>query len=146
VDLIAGEHRNLMVVGDDSQSIYSWRGANFANIMEFPDRYPDARMFKLEMNYRSTPEILNLANDIIQNNKEQFRKTLTSSRPSMQWKPAVVPVRDAAQQSDFVAQRILELQQEGVPLTEIAVLYRAHYHSMELQLELTRRGIPFRIH
>lgn len=145
-DLLASENRNIMVVGDDSQSIYSFRGANFANIMEFPNRYPDARLHRLELNYRSTPEILHLANDIIENNTEQFKKTLTPTRSSIQWKPAVVPLRDAAQQSDFVAQRILELQDEGVSLNEIAILYRAHYHSMELQLELTRRGIPFVIH
>ena len=145
-DLLASSHRNIMVVGDDSQSIYSFRGANFANIMEFPNRYPDTRLHRLELNYRSTPEILHLANDVIENNVDQFKKTLTATRPSIQWKPAVVPLRDAPQQSDFVAQRILELQDEGVSLKEIAILYRAHYHSMELQLELTRRGIPFVIH
>lgn len=145
VDLLAETHRNLMVVGDDSQSIYSFRGANFANIMEFPRRYPDARMFRLELNYRSTPEILNLANDVIRHNQEQFSKTLTATRASLKWKPAVIPLREAAQQADFVAQRILELQDEGTPLSEIAILYRAHFHSMELQLELTRRGIPFTI-
>ncbi len=146
VDLLASRHRNLMVVGDDSQSIYSFRGANFANIMQFPDRYPDTRLFRLELNYRSTPEILLLANDIICRNKEQFSKTLMPTRASLLLKPAVVPLRDAAQQSEFVAQRILELQGESVSLNEISILYRAHYHSMELQLELTRRGIPFAIH
>ncbi len=146
IDLLASEHRNVMAVGDDSQSIYSFRGANFANIMQFPARYPDARLFRLELNYRSTPEVLSLANNIISNNVEQFQKTLAATRSTLQWKPAVIPLRDAQQQSDFVAQRILELQEEGIPLTEIAVLYRAHFHSMELQLELTRRGIPFAIH
>jgi len=146
VDLLASQHRNLMVVGDDSQSIYSFRGANFANIMHFPDRYPDTRLFRLEMNYRSTPEILLLANDIIRRNEEQFSKTLTPTRTSLLVKPAVVPLRDGAQQAEFVAQRILELQDESVSLNEISILYRAHYHSMELQLELTRRGIPFSIH
>lgn len=145
IDLLASDHKNVMVVGDDSQSIYSFRGANFANIMEFPNRYSDAKLFRLEYNYRSTPEILTLANDIIQNNTYQFSKTLTPTRASVQWKPAVVPLRDASQQADFVAQRILELNDEGVSFNEIAVLYRAHYHSMELQLELTRRGIPFAI-
>jgi len=146
VDLLALERRNIMVVGDDSQSIYSFRGANFANIMEFPNRYPNSRLCRLEMNYRSTPEVLHLANDIIENNAEQFKKTLVATRPSMQWKPAIVPLRDGAQQSQFVAQRILELQDEGISLNEIAILYRAHFHAMELQLELTRRGIPFVIH
>ena len=145
VDLLASEHKNVMVVGDDGQSIYSFRGANFANIMEFPERYPGTRMFRLELNYRSTPEILNLANDIIAINSYQYPKKLSASRTSLQWKPAVVPLRDAAQQSDFIAQRILELTEEDIPLSEIAVLYRAHFHSMELQLELSRRGIPFMI-
>lgn len=145
IDLLAGEGKNIMVVGDDGQSIYSFRGANFANIMEFPQRYPLTRIFKLEMNYRSTPEVLNLANDIIRHNEYQYPKVLTPTRTSLPWKPAVVPLRDARQQSDFVVQRMMELNDEGVPFNEMAVLYRAHYHSMELQLELTRRGIPFLI-
>ena len=146
VDLLAGGHRNLMVVGDDSQSIYSFRGANFANIMEFPSRYPEAKIFKLELNYRSTPEVLNLANDIIEKNEYQYQKKLSATRPSFQWSPAVVPLRDGAQQADFVAQRILELIDEGISPSEICILYRAHFHSMELELELTRRGIPYVIH
>lgn len=146
VDLLASGHRNLMVVGDDSQSIYSFRGANFANIMEFPSRYPEAKIFKLELNYRSTPEVLNLANDIIEKNEYQYQKKLAATRPSFQWNPAVIPLRDGAQQADFVAQRILELVEEGISPAEIAVLYRAHFHSMELELELTRRGIPYVIH
>lgn len=146
VDLLASGHRNLMVVGDDSQSIYSFRGANFANIMEFPTRYPEAKIYRLEMNYRSTPEILNLANDIIEKNEYQFQKTLTATRPSLQWNPAVIPLRDGAQQADFIAQRILELIDEGISPSEIAVLYRAHFHSMELELEMTRRAIPYVIH
>jgi DNA helicase-2/ATP-dependent DNA helicase PcrA len=144
VDLLASRHRNLMVVGDDSQSIYSFRGANFENILQFPEKYPDCRMFKLETNYRSTPEILNLANLCIVQNERQFRKDLRSVR-NCGIKPAVVPLRNAYQQAEFVAQRILELCDEGVPLSEIAVLYRAHYHSMELQMELTRRRIPFEV-
>ncbi len=146
VDLLASGHRNLMVVGDDSQSIYSFRGANFANIMEFPSRYPETKMYRLELNYRSTPEILNLANDIIEKNQYQYQKKLAATRPSVQWNPAVVPLRDGAQQADFVAQRILELTEEGISPSEVAILYRAHFHSMELELELTRRGIPYVIH
>jgi len=144
VDLLASRHRNLMVVGDDSQSIYSFRGANFENILQFPQKYPDCRLFKLETNYRSTPEILHLANLCIVQNERQFRKELRSIRDGG-IKPVVVPLRNVYQQAEFVAQRILELSNEGVPLNEIAVLYRAHYHSMELQLELTRRRIPFEI-
>ena len=144
VDLLASHHRNLMVVGDDSQSIYSFRGANFANIIEFPERYPDCRIFKLETNYRSTPEILHLANLSITNNERQFQKTLKPVR-KCGIKPILIPARNVFQQAVFVAQRIREFDRNGLPLNEIAVLYRAHYHSMELQMELTRWGIPFEI-
>jgi DNA helicase-2/ATP-dependent DNA helicase PcrA len=142
VDLIAGEHRNLCVVGDDAQSIYSFRGAHFENILEFEQRYPDARRFDLTVNYRSTPQILALSNASIAANVRQFEKELTSVRRDGT-PPAVVPCRDVQQQAAFVAQRVLELRDEGIPLPELAVLYRAHHHSMEIQFELARRGIPF---
>ncbi len=144
MDLLASRHRNLMVVGDDSQSIYSFRGANYENIMRFPDRYPDCRIFKLETNYRSTPEILHLANLSITNNENQFQKTLRAVR-TQGIRPVLVPARNVLQQADFVAQRIIELNRSGIPLREMAVLYRAHFHSMEVQMEMTRRGIPFEI-
>ncbi|MDO9515654.1 MAG: ATP-dependent helicase [Syntrophales bacterium] len=144
LDLLAAGHRNLMVVGDDSQSIYSFRGANFSNILKFPERYPDAQVFKLETNYRSTPEILALANLSIVNNPYQFEKVLRAVRKKG-LRPVFVPLKNVLRQADFVAQRIIELADEGIPLGEIAVLYRAHYHSMELQMELVRRGIPFEI-
>ena len=145
VDLLAEKHRGLMVVGDDAQSIFGWRGANFANIYQFRDRYPEAEVFRLESNYRSTPEIIMLANASIANNRRQFPKNLQAMRPSRNFAPALIPARDADQQAAFVAARILELRDEGVPLSEIAVLYRAHYHAMELQLELTRRGVPYEV-
>jgi DNA helicase-2/ATP-dependent DNA helicase PcrA len=145
VDLLARDHRNVMVVGDDAQSIYSWRGANFKNILEFPKRYPDAKVFKIEMNYRSVPEILEVANAAIAANVEQFRKNLAPTRESLGIKPAVVALNDGTEQAQFVAQRILELRDEDVDLNEIAVLYRAHYHALELQLELSRRGIQYQI-
>jgi DNA helicase-2/ATP-dependent DNA helicase PcrA len=145
VDLLAAKHRNVMVVGDDAQAIFAWRGAEWANIYEFPKRYPEARQYKLEQNYRSTPEILALANVSIASNRRQFPKVLRAVRPSLGLLPALVPCKDADQQAAFVAARILELRDEGAPLEEIAVLYRSHYHSLELQLELTRRGIPYRI-
>jgi len=142
IDLMASYHRNLMVVGDDSQSIYSFRGANFANIIDFPRRYPDTRIFKLEINYRSTPQILYLTNFVIAANKRQFPKTLRPVKKG-DLKPVVVPLRNVNQQAEFVAERILELRDEGKNLKDIAVLYRSHYHCLELQMELTRRGIPF---
>jgi ATP-dependent DNA helicase UvrD/PcrA len=145
VDLLAQDHRNVMVVGDDAQSIYSWRGANFQNILEFPKRYPDAKVFKIELNYRSVPEILEVANAAIAANVQQFRKHLSATRESKTLKPALVALNDSGEQAQFVAQRILELRDEGVDLNEIAVLYRAHYHAVELQLELSRRGIPYQI-
>ena len=145
VDLLACNHRNLMVVGDDAQSIYSWRGANFQNILEFPKRYPDAQVFKIEMNYRSVPEILKVANAAIAANVQQFRKHLTATRESKTLRPALIALNDSSEQARFVAQRILELRDENVDLNDIAVLYRAHYHALELQLELSRRGIPYQI-
>ena len=145
VDLLARDHLNLMVVGDDAQSIYSWRGANFQNILEFPKRYPDAQVFKIEMNYRSVPEILEVANAAIAANVQQFRKHLSPTRESKTLRPALVALNDSSEQAQFVAQRILELRDENVDLNDIAVLYRAHYHALELQLELSRRGIPYQI-
>ncbi len=145
IDLLAAEHENLMVVGDDAQSIYSWRGANFQNILAFPQRYPNAQVFKIEINYRSVPEILEVANAAIAPNTQQFRKNLTSARPAQQARPALVAVNDGGEQARFIAQRVLELRDEGVELNEIAVLYRAHYHAVELQLEFSRRGIPYQI-
>jgi DNA helicase-2/ATP-dependent DNA helicase PcrA len=143
IDTLAAEHRNVMVVGDDAQSIYSWRGANFKNILAFPERYPDAQVFKIELNYRSVPEILRVANAAIAGNVKQFRKELAATRPSNSFRPAVVGLNDGSEQARFVAQRILELRDEGIELNDIAVLYRAHYHAIELQLELSRRGIPY---
>lgn len=145
IDLLAVKHRNVMVVGDDAQSIFAWRGAEFTNIYEFPKRYPEAELYKLETNYRSTPEILGLANTSIACNRKQFPKMLTAVRQSRDVKPALVPCSDVEQQSAFVASRILELRDEGTALEDIAVMYRSHYHSIELQLELTRRNIPYRV-
>lgn len=144
IDILAAQHRNVMVVGDDAQAIYSWRGANFRNILEFPKRYPNAKVYKIETNYRSIPEILEVANAAIAANVHQFRKELVASRASG-IKPGVVPLEDSNQQALFIAQRILELREEGIDLNQIAVLYRAHFHSMELQMELTRHAIPFQI-
>ena len=145
IDILAKLQRNVMVVGDDAQSIYSWRGANFKNILDFPKRYPGARVFKIETNYRSAPDILEVANAAIAANVHQFKKELMAARPAAAMKPALVPLGDSNQQALFVAQRILDLREEGTELHEIAVLYRAHFHSMEVQMELTRHGIPFSI-
>src|SRR6185437_11404797 len=119
IDVLAREHQNVMVVGDDAQSIYSWRGANFQNILEFPRRYPQAQVFKIELNYRSVPEILEVANAAIAQNVRQFRKNLSAVRLTNDFKPAMVALNDGSQQAQFVAQRILELRDEGVELSEI---------------------------
>ncbi|MEW6685632.1 MAG: ATP-dependent helicase [Candidatus Edwardsbacteria bacterium] len=144
VDGMGEFYRNVLVVGDDAQSIYAFRGAEFKNILEFPKRYPDCKIYKLETNYRSSPEILNLANESIKHNLEQFQKTLQSIHPSGE-KPALVTLLEAKQQAEFVAQRILELRDEGISLSQIAVLYRAHYQAADLELELRRRNIPYLI-
>lgn len=144
VDLMAEGHRNVLAVGDDAQSIYSFRGASFENILGFPERYAGAQVYKLTVNYRSTPEILHLANKSIEKARRGFPKELRAVREAGAL-PGVVACRDVYQQAEFVAQRMLELRDEGIPLEEMAVLYRAHSHSLELQLELTRRNIPFTV-
>ena len=145
IEILAARHHNVMVVGDDAQSIYSWRGADFRNILEFPKRHPGAVVYKIETNYRSVPQVLAVANAAISANKQQFQKVLQAARKEGALKPAMVPLPDSQQQAQFVAQRMLELHEEGIALDDMAVLYRAHFHSMELQMELTRRGIPFEL-
>lgn len=142
VDVLVAHHHNVMVVGDDAQSIYGWRGANFENILTFPRRYPDARIYKIEANYRSTPEILRVANAAIAANKFQHQKTLRAVRPAGP-KPIRVRCLDSFQQAAFVARQVLRLHRDGIPLHQIAVLYRSHFHAMELQLQLTKLQIPF---
>ena len=145
IDLLAIRHQSVMVVGDDAQSIYSWRGANYQNILDFPKRYPNAKIYRIETNYRSVPEILALANAAIQANTKQFSKTLRAHRNGSEIKPALVSLFDTNEQAAFVAQRVLELRDEGIELDSMAILYRAHFHSLEVQLALTRSGIPFSI-
>lgn len=144
VDLVAGRHRNLMVVGDDFQSIYAWRGADYRNIMTFPQRYPDARTFKLETNYRSVPEILEVANRCIAGNPRQFQKVLRAIRPAHQ-KPTLAQLRDGEHQARYVVEQLQRLHREGCAWRNMAVLYRAHYHAMELQLALARARIPYSV-
>lgn len=140
--ILSATHRNVMVVGDDCQSIYSFRGADVENILEFPKLYPSTQVCYLETNYRSTPEIVAVANRSITHNKKQFQKNLKAVADSGE-RPAFISVHDELQQAALVAQRVLELRDEGIDLGAQAVLYRAHYHALELQLELQRRNIPF---
>ena len=142
VKLLAAAHRNVMAVGDDAQSIYSFRGANFRNIIEFPALFPGAKVVKLEENYRSLQGILDVANEVISLAQEKYTKVLFTRREGG-FRPLLVRAQDEHTQSRFVAQRILELREEGVALNELAVLFRSSFHSFDLELELQRRDIPF---
>jgi len=142
--MLSEYHKNLMVVGDDFQSIYSFRGADYDHILQFPDKYPDAKTYMLVTNYRSTPEIVELANSSIKCNEEQFEKTLTSGRKEGDL-PLLANVDNQAAQADFVVAEIKKLLARGHQPEDIAVLYRAHFHAMEMQMELTRQRIPFKI-
>lgn len=145
IELLSEHYHHLMVVGDDAQSIYSWRGADMEYILKFTTRYPGAQTFKIETNYRSVPEILELSNAAIAPNEWQIEKNLRSSRPASQTAPALVALNDGRMQALFITERIRDLLDEGIEASEIAVLYRAHFHSMELQMELTKSDIPFKI-
>lgn len=142
VDLLAARHRNIMAVGDDFQCIYSWRGADFRNIMSFPDRWPDCRVVKLERNYRSRPQILSLANACISGNPDQFQKELRPTRPDGP-RPEVVYLRDGDEQAVCVVRHINKALDEGFALRDIAILYRSHFHSIELQMTLGRLRVPY---
>jgi DNA helicase-2/ATP-dependent DNA helicase PcrA len=139
---LASTHQNVMVVGDDSQSIYAFRGATFKNIMEFPSLFPGTTIYKLEENYRSTQPILNLANAIIDEATEKYTKRLFTRKIDGPL-PTLVEAAGENAQSRFIAQKILELREEGVPLSEIAVLFRSSFHSFDLEIELSRHGLPF---
>ncbi len=146
VDTI-GSHHRVMAVGDDAQCIYSWRGANFENIMSFPERHPGTVIHRIETNYRSTPEILNLANGVLmaQPKGRHFDKELRAARGHME-KPYVVQAMDDREQAEFVVKRVRSLHEdEGVSLSNIAVLYRSHFIAVETQIALARAGIPYHI-
>ncbi|HEY0966300.1 MAG TPA: ATP-dependent helicase [Opitutaceae bacterium] len=146
IDAIA-PHHCVMAVGDDAQCIYSWRGADFENIMSFPDRHPGTVIHRIETNYRSTPQILNLANGVLeaQPKGRHFDKELRAARANSQ-KPMVVQTMDDREQAEFVLKRIRALtEDEGVAANEIAILYRSHFLALEVQLGLSRAGIPYHI-
>jgi DNA helicase-2/ATP-dependent DNA helicase PcrA len=129
-------------VGDDAQSVYSFRGAHFRNILDFPKHFPNTRIVTLEQNYRSTQPILDVTNTLISRALERFTKTLWTQRGGTE-APWLVTARDEQAQTRFVVDRILELHEGGMPLREIAVLIRAGYMSADLEIELTNRNIPF---
>jgi len=140
--LLASEHKNIMVVGDDAQSIYAFRGANFKNIIDFPKIFKDAKIITLEENYRSTQPILNLTNEVIRRAKEKFEKNLFTKKKGKNI-PVFVDAADDNAQSKYVADKILELREEGIELSDIAVLFRSGWHSNDLEVELSSRNIPF---
>ncbi len=138
----ASVHKNILVVGDDAQSIYAFRGADVKNILSFPKQWPDAKMFKLLTNYRSTPQILDLANESLSHNTEQFQKELVSYVAPGE-KPKLVPCSSASQEARFVADQIARLRVEGHGLHGMAVLFRSSSHSQALEFELMKRNIPY---
>lgn len=141
-DRLASTHGNLLVVGDDMQSIYSFRAAAIENILSFPKRFPRAKVFKLETNYRSSPEILRLANTVIKENDRQFKKKLKPVRPAHA-KPSLASFGTASEEAEYVAKKILMLHREGTPLSNMAVLFRATHSTQPLEMELMRREIPY---
>lgn len=143
VKLLTTQHENVAVVGDEFQSIYSFRGASHRNMLEFPKLFPKSQIIKLEENFRSTQPILNVANALMAEVKESYKKQLYSRIEGSE-PPVVVSARDENEQSRFVAQRIADLRDEGVSLAEIAVLFRSSSHSFDLEIELGKHGLPFR--
>ncbi len=140
--LLAHRHRNLMVVGDDSQSIYSFRGANFRNIMSFPEVFAGTRVIRLEENYRSVQPVLSLTNALIAQAREKYPKHLFTRRPDGV-RPRLVRTASENAQSRWIIDEIRSLLRQGVELEEIAVLFRAGYHAFDLEIELAREGIDF---
>ncbi|MFX0077328.1 MAG: ATP-dependent helicase, partial [Candidatus Hermodarchaeota archaeon] len=136
---------NILAVGDDAQSIYGFRGANFQNIMEFSKRFDKCRVYELTQNYRSVPEILNLANDSIKHNKSQFKKEMQTTHKNGV-KPYHIIAETDEQQAIFIANKLNELQRDGINLEDIAILYRAGFHSLSIELELQNRNIPYVVH
>lgn len=142
VERLVGTTGNVMAVGDDAQSIYGFRGADVGNMLRFPDRFPGAKVITLEENYRSNQSILDLTNAVIERATERYSKTLFTSRGAGPL-PLLIPAPDERWQSLFVRQRLLELREEGVSLSDMAVLFRSSFHSFDLELELARSGVPF---
>mgnify|MGYP005768666507 CR=1 FL=1 len=144
IKLLASEHNNVMAVGDDSQSIYSFRGANYKNILEFPDIFENTKIIKLEQNYRSSQNILTLANEILLKAKEKYTKTLFSTIKSP-IKPALICASDTKSEAEFIVQRILELsEEENIDLKDICVLARSARMTYNLEIELAKKNIPYK--
>jgi DNA helicase-2/ATP-dependent DNA helicase PcrA len=143
VKLLGGTSRNIMVVGDDCQSIYSFRGANFKNIIDFPKDFPDAKIITIEENYRSTQSILNFTNQIIASMIEKYPKRLYT-RNEFGELPSIIAAQNTTLESKFVVDKILELREEGISLLDMSVLFRSGYISYDLEIELNKAGIPYK--
>lgn len=144
-DLLAAKHRNIMVVGDDFQCIYTWRGAQFENIMNFPSRWDGCRIVKLERNYRSLAPILDVANCVMKDVQHQFEKTLRPFRTGAAPKPRLYHVYDGRAQAEAILRLVNTMRQNGIAYKDVAILYRSHYTSIDIQMALTRSRVPFRI-
>ena len=144
-DILAAKHRNLMVVGDDFQCIYTWRGAQFENIMEFPNRWEGCRILKLERNYRSLAPILDVANVVMKDVAHQFEKTLRPFRTAQGLEPQLYRMWDGHAQAELILKLVEHLRGQGFCYKDIAILYRSHFTSIDIQLALTRARLPFRI-
>ncbi len=145
IRLLTGPETHVMAVGDDAQCIYTWRGADYENIVDFPQTFPGTQVYKIEINYRSTPEILDFSNSILESRSEAagFSKRLRATR-ERGFKPALIPQPDAFSQARAVVSKIRTLvEDEGYSLSDIIVLYRAHFQAKELQIELTNLRVPF---
>lgn len=143
VYLLAKENRNVMAVGDDAQSIYAFRGARYQNMFEFLEVFPEAKVIKLEQNYRSTQPILDLANAVMEGAKHKYTKVLKAQREGSV-RPALLFFKDPEGEAEWIAEKVKELWDEGVPLHHIGVLFRSMYIVRPLEISLTRRGIPYR--
>ena len=144
-DLLAAKHRNIMAVGDDFQCIYTWRGAQIENILEFPKRWENCRVIKLERNYRSVPGVLAVANVVMKDASEQFNKVLRPHREGVGEKPYLYKVWDDQAQAQEIMKVVSNMHELGYRYSDIAILYRSHFQSIKIQLLLARRGIPHRI-
>ena len=144
-DILAAKHRNIMAVGDDFQCIYTWRGAQIENIMDFPNRWEGCRIVKLERNYRSVPSVLAVANAVMKDAPRQFEKTLRAYRPGTDERPYLYKVYDAKAQANEILQAIGRMRSLGYRFSDMAVLYRSHFQSIDVQMTLARMKVPFRI-
>lgn len=142
VEYLSEVNRNILVVGDDAQSIYSFRGANYENILRFPQKYPDCRVIKIQENYRSNQKILDFTNEIIVNARIGYRKKLFS-RILHDTLPLVRKFYDQQAEAEFVVDKILELREKGIELSQVAILVRAFWHARYIETELNRRSIPY---